>query len=224
MSGDDLAYDRGSDILYAFSDGDGSFLYGYNYGSETAAVYTANEPLDYNFGIGSIAVDAQGYVYAPLYHNTSESDGIGKIAVGNPSGGFAETQAVLFKPLADLGFAPPLEIRDMTVKDGRLYVLVGENISFGTPHHGKLVELDLDTFVTIRELGWTSANYPTDPATQLYGPQRFIALAPRKLILADEGSDGIADVDRVVEIDIEAWSMSDIALEGVVTFFNSYAC
>ena len=126
--------------------------------------------------------------------------------------------------MAVLDLESPLEIRDMTVKDERLYVLAGQNVGYGVPHHGKLVEIDLSSLLKTRELGWTSADYPTDPATQLYGPQRFIALAPRKLIVADEGSDGSGDVDRVVEFDLESWTISDIGLDGVVTFFNSYAC
>ena len=224
FSGDDLAYDRGSDILYAWYDGDGTTLYGYDYGSESPAAYQVNEPSGYTFSAGSVAVDAQGYLYAPLYQSLSSSDGIGKISIGAPSGGFAAAQVLAFQPLAVLDLESPLEIRDMTVKDERLYVLAGQNVGYGVPHHGKLVEIDPSSLLKTRELGWTSADYPTDPATQLYGPQRFIALAPRKLIVADEGSDGSGDVDRVVEFDLESWTISDIGLDGVVTFFNSYAC
>jgi len=224
LSGDSLAFDSASNVLYAWYDGDGTNLNGYDYGSESPAQYQINEPSGYSFGIGSVAVDAHGYVYVPLYQYSSESTGIGKISVGAPSGGYADTQVLAYQPLTALGLEDPLEIRDMTVKDGRLYVLAGQNVGYGVPHHGKLVEIDPSSLQRLRELGWTSADYPTNPATQFYGPQRFIALAPRKLIIADEGSNGSTDVDRVVEVDLSDWQIRDIGLDGEVTFFNSYAC
>lgn len=224
LSGDSLAFDRAANILYAWYDGDGTNLNGYDYGSDSPAQYQINAPSGYSFGIGSVAVDTHGYLYVPLYQDSSGSTGIGKISVSAPAGGYSDTQVLSFQPLAALGLEDPLEIRDMSVKDGSLYVIAGQNVGYGVPHHGKLVEIDLSSLQKTRELGWTSADYPTDPATQFYGPQRFIALAPRKLIIADEGSNGSTDIDRVVEVDLSDWKISDIGLDGEVTFFNSYAC
>jgi hypothetical protein len=128
--------------------------------------------------------------------------------------------------LSDLGLVG-LTVRDMTVKDGKLYLLAGENWQGSTTHqHGKLVEIDPVTMTKTRELGW-SADHPTDPATQLYGPQRFLALAQHKLIFADEGLVVIdeinTNVDRVVEVDLETWSISAIGLEDAVTFYYDYS-
>jgi len=222
FNGDDLAYDRGSDILYAWYDGDGSYLNGYDYGSESPNAYLVNHPVEYEFGAGSIAVDAQGYIYVPLLQYSSGFYGLGKLTVGTPSSGFADTQVVTFQPFSVLDLESPLEIRDMMVKDGKLYVLAGENVSEGVPHHGKVVEIDLSTLTLNRDLGWTSTDYPTDSVTQLYGPQRFIALAPRKLIFADEGFNGTDEIDRVVEVDLESWSISSTGFDGAVSFFNDY--
>lgn len=222
LQGSNLAYDKSRDWLYSWYDDDGTAFYGYSFVETSPSPFEISGPSGYGYSSGSVAVDAAGFVYIPVYQNETELEGIAKVSIDAPSGGYAASQVIIFSSLDSLGLAPPLDIRDMTVKDGKLYVLAGENDSYLGIHHGKVVEIDLATLTRNRELGWTNSDTPTSPSTQFYGPQRFIALAPRKLIFADEGYDGTSNVDRVVEVDLDSWSISAIGLEGAVSFFNDY--
>lgn len=189
---------------------------------------TITIPSGYSpMGMG-LAADTSGFLYVCASRTIGQTTeyGVLKFSSADPSKyQFATEQSlglVYDKDDGQGGTYPfSLDVRDMTVKDGKLYVLAGENDTYSI-HHGKLVEINIATLAEERELGWTSADMPTSPSTQFYGPQRFIALAPRKLIIADEGFDGNANVDRVVEVDLDSWSISAIGLEGAVSFFNDY--
>jgi hypothetical protein len=225
LNGHMLAYDRGRDILYSsYFTGLVYNLFSYSYASATPSAVIITPPLGYTFSALGVAVDSNGYVYALLQHTSTTIKGLSKLSIGSPSGGTSSSTVIQFSSLESLGVGDPLSIRDMTVKDNSLYLLAGENAYFSVPHRGKLVEIDLISLERSRELGWSASDYPSSPTEQFYGPQRFIALAPRKLIIADEGYDGASDIDRVVEVDITAWAFSDLSAEGISSFFYSYFC
>jgi len=222
-----LALDKQQNILYMMADGALIFA---DLSLDPIITDSVIPPSGYSFGSKGLTVDSSGILYVDAYDNGDPPvKGILKFSSSNPNNySFSSFQALGLEYYVDNGQGGSdtysLNIRDMTVKDGKLYVLAGENYSGSTPHHGKLIEIDPVTMTKTRELGWTSSDSPTDPATQFYGPQRFLALVPRKLIFADEGYDGLNDIDRVIEVDLKSWSISDIGLNNTgYSFFNLYA-
>jgi hypothetical protein len=222
-----LALDKQRNILYMMVNGGLIFA---DLSLNPIVTDSVIPPSEYYFSSKGLAVDSSGILYVDAYDNGDPPvKGILKFSSSNPNDySFSSFQALGLEYYVDDGYGETytisLDIRDMTIKDGKLYVLAGENYSGSTTHHGKLIEIDPDTMIKTRELGWTSSDSPTDPATQFYGPQRFLALVPRKLIFADEGYDGLNDIDRVIEVDLESWSISDIGLDNTgYSFFNLYA-
>lgn len=131
---------------------------------------------------------------------------------------------------------------------------------------GAVIEYDPVSMSVSRTFGWTPNNKPSaifkitnynqngtvfktprlspdsiDSRTGLFGPQRFIALEPKKLVILDSGEftyikDGCVKgkkVNRVVEIDLETFTIgnvthiADIKTESDLHCFNplsSYLC
>lgn len=145
-----------------------------------------------------------------------------------------------------------------------LYSEVGCTWDPGAAHtngisRGAVIEYDPVSMSVSRTFGWTPNNKPSaifkatnyndngtvyttprlspnsiDSTTGLFGPQRFIALEPKKLVILDSGEfTYIKDfnvkgkkVNRVVEIDLETFTIGkvthidDIETEGIVHCFN----
>jgi len=119
--------------------------------------------------------------------------------------------------LEDVGYS--LDVADMTVKDGKLYIAAGES---EVADRGKIVEVRLSDLAKLREIGWCSAGTPSAAETYFfYGPQRFVGIVPHKLILADEGYDaGENEINRIVEVDLGGWTFSAIRMESTAALFN----
>ncbi len=189
---------------------------------------TSSLDLDQVFEtVDAIAVDDEGYVYLAGY------DRVGKYRVDLVQGTASQVGSATYESLGlgywttylgqDLQPVPyfqTLEVRDMTVKDGRLFIAVaGQDNGY---YHGKIVEVHRAELSKVREIGWSPTS-PTSPTTQFYGPTRFLALAPRKLIVSDEGYiDGTGNVNRVIAVDIEDWAFSGVGLEGASEFFYDF--
>lgn len=131
---------------------------------------------------------------------------------------------------------------DIIVQDDMVYMLynqLGANMSTyaysNGVSRGVLIEIDPSTNTISREFGWTGTpngtikcDYPDrdvrrfspdreDSTTQFFSPLKFVALKPKKLVIADSGmflyinDDGeltADDVSRVVEIDLETFTMT----------------
>ena len=189
---------------------------------------------DQNYGL---AVDDDGFVYvgATYVPEAIAFNAIVKLAIGTPGAETADSQLAGYASHVALGLEQEdgyfLIVQDMRVQEGSLYIAAGEHgpeYINSTLHHGKIVQVRLSDMSKVREIGWSETTPIPNPSTQLYGPKRFLAIMPRKLIVADEGFIYVdvtrVEIDRVVEVDLESWSLSRIGLEGEVTFFATYAC
>jgi len=211
-----LAYDKTNDQFYFF---DSNYdLYVSSDGAASISLSDSNFTSWWDY---VLAVDKSGYVYASA-GGGAETPYIVKLSV---SGSVATVVASV--PYSSLGLSDGtygnLALEDMTVKDGKLYIAAAEHYDdSGSPlHHGKIVEVELSDLSKSREIGWSSTT-PTNPQTQFYGPSRFIAIAPRKLIVSDEGFDS-GQIDRVVEVDLDSWTIDQIQdVSSSVNFFNTY--
>ncbi len=211
--GTSMAIDYTNNRLFILGDGQ-ILMADLNLASPISAAMVS-QPSGASIEYQGLAVDGVGNIYvSSVIDNVS---GLVKFSMINP-------ESYIFTSKQALGIAS-LTIKDLAVKDGKLYVLAAENVWNGsTIHHGKLLELQLDDLSVSRVLGASSGTYPGDPDTQFYGPQRFIAIAPRKLIISDEGLlVGNNDIDRVVQVDIPSWTIEMIGLEGQVNFFRTYS-
>jgi len=185
-------------------------------------------PVDYSIdSYGGIAIGNDDILFVSAW-GPAEEQGILKLDTSNNS-----LVSMGFKSMESLGLGyydsgnfNSLTITDMTIIDGKLYVALDEHNVFGNYNHrGKIVEIDLSTFSKSREIGWSADVILADPASQFYGPKRFVAIKPRRLTFVDEGNSDSpgANVDRVVEVDLDSWSITGILnLEGIVSFYNSY--
>ena len=76
---------------------------------------------------------------------------------------------------------------------------------------GKLVAISCSSLSFNFEIGWSGDDnrFPTNSEKQFFGPRRFLAIAPRKLIIMDDGFivgvpyAAYVDKDRMIEIDLE---------------------
>ncbi|HAE23319.1 MAG TPA: hypothetical protein DCG47_13515, partial [Spirochaetaceae bacterium] len=208
-----MAIDYFSNRMYFLSS---SQIYVSDFKSGTAlSANVVLKPAGASIEFQGLAVDGNGNIYvSSVIDNIS---GLLKFSITTP-------ENYRFTSKQELGIAN-LTIKDLAVKDDQLYILASENgWSGSTVHHGKLIEVRLDDLSVSRVLGASSGTYPENPTTQFYGPQRFLAIAPRKLIIADEGLlvDNV-DIDRVIQVDIPSWTIEMIGLEGQVNFFKTYS-
>ena len=173
-------------------------------------------PISFS-NMSAIAVDANGFFYIAGFVGAMDNYIVAKFALDIPNNFAVST--IVSKTYTELGLSGSglLSISDMTVQDGFLYIVAGESVD--PDSRGKLVQVELSNLSKIRDIGWSDSLPITSPTTQFYGPVRFLAIAPKKLIIADESGD----IDRVIEIDLDEWEFSRIGLEDVVTFFSSYA-
>lgn len=232
-----MAYDSGNQRMYFLYSGEGVELRYLDLEGDYES-YVGNDPDLVLYGTG-IAVDEDGYVYVPgNYMLPSENwiDVVAKLRI-DFNGETYEARVVGYGTYDSLGlgywvtsgetYFVSLEIADMRFQDGVLYIAAGEHdgeYSYGTMHHGKVVAVRTSDMTKFREIGWSGETPIPSPSTQFYGPKRFLAIAPRRLFLADEGYDGTSEIDRVVELDLENWSVAGVGLEGTVNFFSTYAC
>ncbi|HAC31907.1 MAG TPA: hypothetical protein DCF70_04710 [Treponema sp.] len=115
----------------------------------------------------------------------------------------------------------PLTVNDMMVQDSKLYVLVSqqEGSSGSLRHRGALLTITDDNgslSLTSTYGANTEYEYANDvlDAKTFYAPQKFLAVMPKKLVIADEGYiisdyskffvDGEAEfINRVVTVDLD---------------------
>jgi len=226
ISGDALAMDRTRNRLYVYTN---------DYGPLNVVDLSAESILATSIDLGStgywyeqggVAVDSSGFIYVPggTEAAVGATNGIMKLDVTNPNSPIVLT-LMGYEQLGlgydDLGSFTKLTIEDMTVVDGKLYIALGKHVPYD--HRGKIVEIDLSTFSMTREIGWSNTAIVSTPEIQFYGPKRFIAIKPRRLIIADEGYAN-GDKNRVVEVDLDTWAFSGTGLNDVVGFFESYSC
>ncbi|MBR4448713.1 MAG: hypothetical protein IKS30_00735 [Treponema sp.] len=120
----------------------------------------------------------------------------------------------------------PLTVNDMMVQDSNLYVLVSqqEGSTGSLRHRGALLTItdnNGDLSLTSTYGANTEYNYANDVlgADTFYAPQKFLAVMPKKLVIADEGyiiseyskffDEGEAEfVNRVVTVDLQDTSKS----------------
>jgi hypothetical protein len=124
-------------------------------------------------------------------------------------------------------------VNDMMVQDSNLYVLVSQQEgSFGSmTHRGALLTITDNNgglSLTSTYGANTEYNYATSDlgADTFYAPQKFLAVMPKKLVIADEGyfisdyskffNDGEAEfINRVVTVDLDDTSKSTAVDVGV---------
>lgn len=207
-----LAYDKTRDYFYFISGGLASSADGLTI--SLPAGWSLSDPP-------ALAVDPSGYVYASL-NNAEYGPCIARLSVSGTTA--TVVAAASYESLGlTVGMVEisQLTVSDMQVKDGRLYIAAGEHQPNSSLHHGKIVEARLSDLAWLREIGWADAtdSVPiSDPSNHFYGPTRFVALAPRKLVFADEGLDAVEgkDINRVVEVDLDTWSVSGVS--GIWTY------
>ena len=142
-------------------------------------------------------------------------------------------------------------VSDLLVQDGSVYALLSEvSSSFTTPgpvtSRGAVVKLtdtgsalSVDTtFGSNGLLGWTDTPqslpygdetngttvdcyWPASGTDGFYGPAKFVAVKPKKLVIADDGATGspgtttspgiINQKDRIVEVDLSSGAISETA-------------
>lgn len=217
-----LAYDKTNDQFYFYYyDIDANYLR--NSLTNSNIIFADSS---WSFRDFSLAVDPSGYVYASL-NNAGYGPCIARLSVSGTTA--TVVAAASYESLGlTVGMVEisQLTVSDMQVKDGRLYIAAGEHQPNSSLHHGKIVEARLSDLAWLREIGWADATETTpipDPSKHFYGPTRFVALAPRKLIFADEGIIGdTIDINRVVEVDLDTWSVSGVSAELSLTLFANY--
>ena len=226
-----LAYDKRNERMYYLNYGDLWYL-----DLRNDFYDIINNATAITFQGNGLAVDDEGYVYISAY-DESLDDGeiIAKLLIFD-NGEVLEAQLVDYATYESLGLRDwyddmegylvfgILPVEDMRFQEGLLYIAAGDHGNeYESQHHGKIVAVDTSDLTKVREIGWAQADWETpipDPTKQFYGPMRFLAIVPRKLIFADQGYEGNleSEIDRVVELDLDTWSISGIGLDGEVSF------
>lgn len=117
-------------------------------------------------------------------------------------------------------------VNDMMVQDSKLYVLVSQKGDWSSlTHRGALLTVtdDNGSLSLTSTYGANTAAYATDAlgADTFYAPQKFLAVMPKKLVIADEGyyisdyskyfNNGEAEfINRVVTVDLENTDNSSV--------------
>lgn len=195
----------------------------------------------YQIQQGLIAVDGLGYLYAMAYENATEREGLLRFSID----GTSTAAPVAFASLEELGLGywydggdagmvfSSLTIEDMTIANGALYIALSDlntqaSISGGTLAgaavcRGKIVALGLNPLRYLWETGWRDEldRRPESPdAPGLFAPRRFLAVAPKRLYLLDEGFYvdvskysaetwyPFEDVDRIVAVDLDSGTLT----------------
>lgn len=131
------------------------------------------------------------------------------------------------------GFA--VTVNDMMVQDSKLYVLVSQQEgSFDSlTHRGALLTItdDNDKLTLSSIYGANNANYAASAlgVDTFYAPQKFLAVMPKKLVIADEGywisdlanpkvTGNSGFVNRVVTVDLSSSDYSSTAVDVGVSF------
>lgn len=131
----------------------------------------------------------------------------------------------------------PVTVNDMMVQDSKLYVLVSQQVgtSGSLRHRGALLTItdDNGSLSLTSTYGANTANYAASALDEdektFYAPQKFLAVMPKKLVIADEGY-WISDLDypkdtgnsgfvnRVVTVDLSSSDYSSEAVNVNVSF------
>ena len=237
-----LAFAPSQNRLYYFYDTDNNELqYADISQAEPVGVWVYH-PSEVMYFQRVVAADEAGSVYACSFMEVANQEKVVKMNVGSETAGYADATQLLSVPYSDIGLTSggaPLTVQDLYAKDGVLYIAASEvNAADLYPadnafSRGKVIALRTSDFSKLWETGWSGdANkLPTNPATQFYGPVRFVAIAPKRVYVADDGFswDGLkgglhyTDVDRVVELDAETGTFQAIGLDGAVSFFSEYS-
>lgn len=233
----DLAYDPSLQVLYANYDMEN--LRRFDVSGESYTQLYIMSPAGYSYGnsLGSAIAAGNGFLYMTVLNQDLDKNGLAKMVV-TPGTEDAQSSVVAFVTLASLGISSPFQVKDMTVKDGVLYILVAESSVYTYIYsddlisRGKLIAVSTTNLAKLWEIGYSGTNLPNNPAKQFYGPVRFVGVAPKKLYIADEGFrwqfttniDGNPiNVDRVIEVDLDQQTITGVGLEGEATFFTDFS-
>jgi len=238
-----LAYDAGRNRLYSLYNSEASYIRFTNLSDTEPEDTYVDPPLDYtySYNVGGVAVDSDGDIYTGLMYMQEQTQlkGIGKLSVDGDGGESVSSTLMDFVPYAEIGLdvGQELYITDLYVRDGVLYALASEviasNWSDNLYSRGKLVAIDASDLSKLWETGWTDdpVQFPSESEgdTHFYGPRRIVGVAPKKLYIGDEGfywsglkGSSLSNVDRVVVVDLETQTITDIGLEGAVGYFEDY--
>lgn len=242
----DIAISENANRLYASYSGGLYYTVLDTINNETPTVSgNVNAPAGYYFSDGYIAADNRGYLYASA-NLPDETPGILKMTVGEPVANTIETVAVEFASFQALGIGywtgstfNPIPIADMTIVDDELYIIANNinasdymyvNVDIPSSR-GKIVTVDCATMLRKWETGWSGDgnNFPVFPNSQFYGPKRFVAVAPKRLYIFDNGfswngsyyGNYFINVYRVAEIDRESRSIVNTGLSSPTSYFDT---
>jgi len=242
-----LALCRATNRLYGFYDSDGSSMWYVDLDDEARTVCTVNEPDGFYFAEGGIAVDGGGNVFVPAVDSLAYENVIIKMTVDEPVGTVSDSTAISSVSFESIGLGyvdevfSPIMIEDMTVVGGTLYIAACDTNAYDYMYvdsdfpksRGLVLAVNTGTMMTAWSSGWSGdfENFPVDAGTQFYGPRRFVAIAPKRLYVADDGFswDGsyygnyFVDVDRIVALDTETGSVVASGLDSASTFYEDYS-
>lgn len=235
----DLAYDASLKVLYAGYDMEN--LRRFDVSGESYIQLYVMSPDGYTYGnsYGSVIAAGNGFLYMTVFNQDQDKYGLAKMVV-TPGTEDAQATVAAFVTMESLGISSPLQVKDMTIKDDVLYILVAEydvynNFFFSDNlvSRGKLIAVSTTTLTKLWEVGYSAdTGLPTNPSKEFYGPTRFIGVAPKKLYIADEGfrweyttqqGANPINVDRVIEVDLEEQAITGVGLEDEAAFFLDFS-
>jgi hypothetical protein len=229
----DIVLSEASNRLYGLLESDGFILEFLDLDDSEPVAASITIPSGYSLSGYGVAADGLGRVYVPAYYDASNSDGILRLSVDDLDGtltaasGFVSLESIglqytVYYVGGDIG-TETLQIEDMRVVNGILYILGSQvtssysisGISSDNAYsRGKIVAVDTSTMKKLWETGWNSSrNFPSsDTDSSIFaGPRRFVAMAPKRLYVLDDGfgwldhglseTIDVSEVNRVIEID-----------------------
>jgi hypothetical protein len=154
-----------------------------------------------NSNIKGLSVDEQGYVYA-VY---SDSDGTSvTLRKFNPDNPADNASVSLSEDFGNTILVPGFDYAsrfnaDLMYRQGRIYMLNG----FSDPGNPAILLFDAQPLSFLGGIGRQDADGLDDTADtgEFLGPQRFVAVLNRRIIIADELDTGDTNADRVVYFD-----------------------
>lgn len=210
---------------------------------------------------GGIAVDDLGYLY--LIVNQDDINGLAMLSV-SMNGEIATATVVAFRSLQELGLGyhaddgdgglifrdvvstPNLLIDDTVFFDGAIVFLIREtnsspsNMAAEAISRGKAMAVNVPQMTVRFAIGWRNEDErrPEEPFnSSFHGPRRFVALAAKRLFIADDGfyysdagfnSSGLwnpfIDVDRIITIGTAVGSSTtfEVGLADVSYLYSQY--
>lgn len=198
-----LSYDVGSSRLY-FIEADKVYFLDFSKGNDNQTQEEITFPAGSSFTNLAVANET-------IYVSNATDREIRKYSIKDST---SELSGSITYPTAGID-VQSMQVTDMHIQDKTLYILARDTTDYASSgdysSRGKLITVAPNTMKKIAEYGWAgdSVNHPLqeDLPNKFVGPTRFIALAPEKLIIADDGACGEAYSDfkqknRIMTFDI----------------------